>query len=568
MQKWLICLVFPFVLSACALFSPPTGKIAAGVTTFSDNHAHSLYLFSRARLAVHDADYPAALELLREAIQLEPESARLHTEVAEIYLKTGQIAEALESIDKAIAIDPDYRAPYLLGGVLLAYTGKDLKAAEYLRKAVKLAPEKEDAYLHLSLSLTRLFEYEETVTTLKALVAINHESVLAYYYLGRAYSQMKLYREALTYFDKVLELRPEFDQAGIDKAATYEALGDYPHAIDIYRSLVELDEHRTAVLQRLIQLLLQQRRFSEGLQYLKMAHKLGLGGQETLRKIGLVNLELEQYDEAIAAFGELLEKDPSATNIRLYRGIAYEDKGQLDKAFEEYSRIPSGSEQYIDAVGHISLILKEQGKGDEAIATLKDAIGANPGTLELYLNLSSLYETLNRPQAALEFLLANEERFPKEARLHFHLGVLHDKLGKRTESIKRMKEVLKLDPRDAQALNYLGYSYVEMGIHLEEALELIKRAVVIRPKDAFILDSLGWAYFKLKRYDDATETLEEAVSLVNDDSTIIEHLGDIYAAQHYHKKSLKQYQKAFELAPERKELAEKIHKVKGELAEK
>ena len=279
-------------------------------------------------------------------------------------------------------------------------------------------------------------------------------------------------------------------------------------------------------------------------------------------------MELEQYDEAIAAFGELLDKDPTANNIRLYRGIAYEDKGQLDKAYAEYTLISRTSEQYIDAAGHIALILKEQGKGDEAIATLKDAIGANPGNLELYLNLSSLYESLNRPQAALEFLLANEEHFLKESRLHFHIGVLLDKLGKRSESIKRMKEVLKLDATDAQALNYLGYTYVEMGLHLEEALELIKRAVAIRPKDAFILDSLGWAYFKLKRYDDATEALEEAVSLVDDDSTIVEHLADIYAARHFHKRSLRLYQKAMELAPERKELAEKFHKAKGELSEK
>lgn len=568
MYMRLLTLLSFLLLTACAGFTPPPEDTPPVTPHIHDSHAHALYLYSRARIASHEGDYPSALNLLREAIALEPGSARMHGEVADIKLKIGQIPEALEYINKAIALDPDYRPPYVLGGILMASAGKDWEAADYLRKAVKLDPAKEDAYLHLALSLTRLFEYEEAVASLKSLVKLNPDSLLGYYYLGRTYSQMKLYRDALGYFTKVLELRPEFDQATIDMAATYEAMGDYPHAIDTYRSLLNQDEHRAAVMQRLTQLLLQQRRFTEALDYLRMAAQAGLGGQETVRKIGLVHLELEQYDEAIAVFGDMLQKDPTAYNIRLYLGIAYEEKGDLDKAHTEFSKIPRNAHQYLDAVSHIALILKEQGKPDAAIALLKETIQTNSANFELYLNLSSLYDAIDRPQAALETLLEHESSFQKEPRLHFRIGVLLDKLGKRNESILRMKQVLQLDPTDAQALNYLGYSYAEMGINLEEALKYLKQAVAIRPRDAFILDSLGWTYFKLKRYDDAVRTLEEAIGLVNDDSTIVEHLGDVFAARRNIKKALKQYQRALELAPERKELVEKMHKLKGEQSEK
>jgi tetratricopeptide (TPR) repeat protein len=564
----LIILLPLLLLTACAGVAPIPENASPVTPDNHEIHSRSLYLFSRARIADHEGNFPEALNLLREAITLDPTSAKLHGEVADIKLKIGQIPEALEYIDKAIELDPDYRPPYLLGGVLMSSTGKDLEAADYFRKAVKIDPSKDEAYLHLALTLTRLFEYEEAVSTLKALVKLNPDSILGYYYLGRTYSQMKLYRDALGYFTKVLELKPEFDQAVIDKAATYEALSDYPNAIETYRSLVDRDEHRTAVLQRLTQLLLQQRRFAEALEYLRLAAQYGLGGQETNRKIGLVHLELEQFDEAIALFGEMLEKDPSAENIRLYRGIAYEEKGEFDYAYSEFNKISRNTPIYLEAVSHIAQILKEQGKVDAAIAVLREAIGENRGRLELYLNLSSLYESIDRPQAGLEILLENEQSFQKESRLHFRIGVLLDKLGKRNESINRMKQVLLLAPNDAQALNYLGYTYAEMGIHLEEALKYIKQAIAIRPRDPFILDSLGWTYFKLKRYDEAVEALEEAISLVDDDSTIIEHLGDVYAARRAIKKALKQYQRAFELAPERKELLEKINKIKGELSDK
>lgn len=563
-----ITLLFILLLSACAGIAPSPESAAPLIPKSHDSHARSLYLFSRARIATHEGDYPTALNLLRDAITLEPGSALLHGEIADIKLKIGQIPEALEYINKAIALDPGYRPPYVLGGILMASAGKDWEAADYLRKAVKIDPSKEDAYLHLSLSLTRLFEYEEAVANLKALVKINPESILGYYYLGRTYSQMKLYRDALVYFSKVIELRPEFDQAVIDKAATYEALGEYPQAIEAYRSLLDQDEQRAAVLQRLTQLLLQQRRFSEALDYLRLAVQSGLGGQETVRKIGLVHLELEQFDQAIAVFKEMLEKDPSADNIRIYLGIAYEEKDDLTSAYSEFSKIPKSSPYFYDAVSHIALILKDQGKVDAAIDVFKDAIAVNRSNLELFLNFSTLYEALDRLQAALEILLGNEQAFQKEARLHFRIGVLYDKLGKREESINRMKQVLKLEPKDAQALNYLGYTYAEMGIHLDEALKFIKQAVDIRPGDAFILDSLGWVYYKQKRYDDAVKVLEEAITLVNDDSTIVEHLGDAYAARRNIKRALKQYQKALELAPERKELVEKMHKLKGEQGER
>jgi len=560
-----ICLL---LLCSCAASTPQMEQDLTSAPVVRDKLSRSLYLVSRARLALHEGDYPTALNLLRDAIEVDPESAMLHGEMAELKLKIGQVPEALDYIKKAIKLDPAYRPPYALGGILMGSTGKDLEAATYLRTAIKLDPSKEDAYLHLSVSLTRLFEYEEAVTTLKALVKLNPDSVLGYYYLGRTYSQMKLYRDALGYFGKALDLRPEFDQAIIDMAATHEALGDYSQAIEAYRRLLGQDEQRGAVLQRMTQLLIQQRRFQEALEFLQMSRASGLGGQETVRKIGLVHLELEQYDEALLIFGEMLAKDPNAHHIRLYQGIAYEEKGDLESALREFRIIPPDSAPYLEGIGHIAMILKELGKPDDAVATLKGAIAANPAQVELYLNLAALYDSLEATELGLNLLLENEQRFPKDPRYHFRIGVFFDKLGKRSESIERMKQVIGIDPQDAQALNFLGYTYAELGINLEEALNHLKLAVELRPNDAFILDSLGWVYFKLKRYELATGALEEAISLVDDDSTIVEHLGDVYAARRSVRKAIKQYRRAQELAPERKELADKILKLKGEQGEK
>ena len=560
------CLVLSLLLTGCATVAPPVQDEVKPPAHSGSPRA--LYLYSRARLAAVDGDYQTAMTLLADAITNDPSSAYLHQSMAEVKIKADQIDEGMAYIERAIQLDPDFRDPYMTAGAVMAASGRDKEAVGFLRNAVRLAPDKEDAYLHLAVSLTRIMEYEEAVDTLKALVKRSPESVMGHYYLGRAYGQMRLYRDAITYFSKTLELRPEMTQAAIDMAASYEALNEYAQAIDVYKAQITNDESKSSILQRLIQLLIQQRRFPEALEYLRVAAKTGAGGQEVMRKIGLVHLELEQFDDAIGTFSELLAKDPDAHVIRLYLGIAFEEKGNLERAREEFMKIPPTSQPYVEAAGHLAAILREQNKNEEAVKLLQDASAANPGQVEFILNLSSMYESMGHIDDARKLLLDAEPSFPREPRLQFRLGVIFDKTGQRTESIERMKRVLTLNPHDAQAMNFLGYTYAELESNLDEALKLLKQAIAIRPNDGFFMDSLGWVYFKMKKYDEAVRYLKMAIELVEDDSTISEHLGDVYNARHDAKNALKQYKRALELDPERKELQEKVRKLKGEPADR
>jgi len=183
---------------------------------------------------------------------------------------------------------------------------------------------------------------------------------------------------------------------------------------------------------------------------------------------------------------------------------------------------------------------------------------------EYYLHLAGVYEGLNRYQDALDVLHKQEAKFASEPRLHFRLGILYDKIGDKQKVIASMRQVLSITPADPQALNFLGYTYVEMGENLDEALKLLKDAAALRPNDGFILDSLGWAYFKLKKYTEAVVQLERAVVYVDDDPTILSHLAEAYLAVHDHENAIQTYKKLLQLEPDRKDLLEKIKKIKAE----
>jgi Tfp pilus assembly protein PilF len=58
-----------------------------------------------------------------------------------------------------------------------------------------------------------------------------------------------------------------------------------------------------------------------------------------------------------------------------------------------------------------------------------------------------------------------------------------------------MRKAIALDPRDANALNYLGYTYADLGQNLDEA-ERWSGGPQYKPNDGYITDSLGWVYYQ------------------------------------------------------------------------
>ena len=74
------------------------------------------------------------------------------------------------------------------------------------------------------------------------------------------------------------------------------------------------------------------------------------------------------------------------------------------------------------------------------------------------------------------------------------------------------KKALELYPDQPLVLNYLGYSWVDQGVNLDEAFKMLRRAVDLKPTDGYIVDSLGWAHFKLGHYEEAAQRTRDARS--------------------------------------------------------
>ncbi len=139
--------------------------------------------------------------------------------------------------------------------------------------------------------------------------------------------------------------------------------------------------------------------------------------------------------------------------------------------------------------------------------------------------------------------------------LFFSRGICAERLGRFDASDADFRRALELNPGQPQVLNYLGYSLVDRGLKLDEALSLIEQAVKAEPEAGYIIDSLAWAYFRLGRYQDALAPMEKASLLEPVDPVVTDHLGDVYWMVGRKREAVFQWHRALSFEPAEKDAA-------------
>jgi Flp pilus assembly protein TadD len=224
--------------------------------------------------------------------------------------------------------------------------------------------------------------------------------------------------------------------------------------------------------------------------------------------------------------------DRSADVIALVIGQLLDRAGEHEAANAVYDGIPATSPLKPTAVVRVAENLDSMGDRDEALRRLSNIVKANPEDLEALSVLGDLQRTAQRYAEAAETYTAalalTPGDQPADWRFYYVRGIAYERNKEWPKAEADFKKALELRPNQPQVLNYLGYSWVDQGVNLEPALEMIEKAVEQAPNDGYIVDSLGWAFYRLGRFDEAVQALEKAVRLRPNDPEINDHLGDAY----------------------------------------
>jgi tetratricopeptide (TPR) repeat protein len=255
---------------------------------------------------------------------------------------------------------------------------------------------------------------------------------------------------------------------------------------------------------------------------------------------------------------------PENSDTAVLLGGLAESLDQPQRAIQWYQKVAVDSPLRRVSELQLGLNLANTGKTEEAKQHLQAAIKGDPSDIRGYVAYGSfLSDQKQYPEMAATYDKAVEVIGPLAKRsdwsVFFQRGIAYERLKQWDKAEPNFKRALELFPDQPQVLNYLGYSWVDMNIHLDEGLNMIRKAVDLRPDDGYIVDSLGWAYYRLNRFDDAVEELEHAVELKAADATINDHLGDAYWRVGRKLEAIFQWQTSLELKPEEGDIA-KIRK--------
>ena len=403
---------------------------------------------------------------------------------------------------------------------------------------------------------------------------------------GWAFADQGNFEDAETIFDEIGKGSSLAQFSQMQKASMLAAYGRYESALNTIGNL-EKNSNRISIDARAlkVQLLLKLDNKEEATEYFSKIFGDGVNSDAANLRMQVEDhpnaysieesLSLEAgIAYAFYAIADILKDDADPNTALLYVRLAQylnenspkaillaadllEQMGQYDLAVEEYAKISPSSSYFLSS---------ELGR----VGALRDG-GKTEAALEVLYYLSREFSDIGIVHNSLGDFLRREERY-SEAKIAYDRavdiyrennnvswvvlyarGITHERLQEWDKAESDFRNALTINPDQANVLNYLGYSLIDRGEKLDEAMTMIEKAVSLQPESGHIVDSLAWGLFKLGKYETAIPHMEKAAELMPVDPIVTDHLGDLYWAVGRQLEAKFQWRRALSFDPELKD---------------
>ncbi|WP_321416918.1 tetratricopeptide repeat protein [uncultured Desulfobacter sp.] len=533
-------------------------------TSSEDNDLQSSYYYLMARRHESKNEADQAKNALKKAMEKDPGSSFLQREYIISLKKEKKSEQALALAQDLAKKHPDDVENLILLARLKKGDEKDM--TRLLERILELAPEDKETFLRLGKVYLDEGMNLKAMNLFSRMANIFPDYYVAYFYLGETQRMENQLAAARDSYLKTMELEPDLLEPRFRLVDVYKALGEKKNRTSIIAVLKDILDSDPGSERALIELGLLYYNTKDHQNADEVFAELGREIQknpELVVNIAQILVPEHRYQDAATVLSQVRKVLPGNANINFFLGMAYEGLEEPDKAIEYYLKVTPDHPQYKKTILSIAFLYRDMNRTEDAVRFLEQHHRQSPADIDITSYLASFYQESDRHDIAVTMLQRALKEAPKNTALLFKLGAVLDTAGQREQSIETMKTIIRLDPKHASALNYLGYTYAEMGIHLDQALELVQRALEIRPEDGFITDSLGWVYYKKQAYDKAVFYLEKAVELSDYETVIAAHLAEAYTKTGQHQKAVAMYKKALDNAREDQE--KEIREIKEKL---
>ena len=348
------------------------------------------------------------------------------------------------------------------------------------------------AQFFANLDQGKLFErarrYDEAETAFRALIAKGDPGGIASLNLGEMLERRGRPADAVAIYDTAIAGKKDNSEL---EAARVRAAAHKPAP--------PLDPLRTSAAEALIApatALLIDKQEEIALAYLRLALRLD-----------------STRDEAWMLVGDVLSSNADEAGARM-----------------AYAKVKPLSSQYIAARTKLAWSYQGSEEQDTALATARETLAQKPDDPDAAITLADLLradEHYDESAKVLDGLIGDK---PEAAdwKLLYMRATDFEESGHWADAERDLQVALKIRPDEPELLNFLGYSWIDRGVRLPEAIAMVQKAVDLQPQSGAMIDSLGWGYYRMGDYPAAVDKLEAAIVLEPGDPDVNNHLGDAY----------------------------------------
>ncbi|MDB5654790.1 MAG: Tetratricopeptide 2 [Tardiphaga sp.] len=513
-----------------------------------------------ARHASVERDATSAAAFYRSALRTDPKNNELLDRAFISSLADGDIEEAVKLADRLLVIDKSNRVARLVVGV------RDLKLKKYAAAQANINQSVRGPITDLVATLLAGWasygagDSKTAIANIDKLVGPEWYPIFKDLHAGLLLDLAGKQKDAGARYERAYKL----DDSALRVADAYAR----------WLSRNKDDASAQAVYENFNTKLARHPLVLEGIRDTKAGKKLAplvdspqAGAAEALYGIGASLTRRGGEDLALVYLQLALYLKPDHSLALLSLADLYESVKKPAMAIKVYERVPANSPLKRNALIQQATDLDSADRSDEGIDILKGVVKEDPKDLEAIMALGNIErgkkkfaDCAETYTQAIDVQAAQGDK-PNWVSFYFR-GICQERSKQWAKAEADMRKALELQPEQPHVLNYLGYSWIDQGINLDDAMKMIKRAVDQRPDDGYIVDSLGWAYFRIGNYEEAVKTMERAIDLKPEDPTINDHLGDAYWRVGRTLEAKFQWQHAKDLKPE----ADELPKIEAKIA--
>jgi tetratricopeptide (TPR) repeat protein len=535
-----------------------------------------------AEMALGDGDLLTAREATRQAIAKDPNSAYLEMRLSRIEAHFEDLLSAIIHAKRAVELEPDNEeARTLLGG--LYRLSQDVHGAESALLKEDGQPFSDSAALLLYQVYFENDRFDQALEVAEYLVANHPETLGGFMALATIYERLGKPAQAERVLREALEQHPDRFVLYSRLARIKRSSGDRLGEISVYREgLARRPTHYGSLLS-LAEALVTANDLDAAIKTYESIVEHYPKDVKAVSRLAYLEFVAGRHERSAELLEAAIIEFPAHYEFAFSLGQVRRGMEMPDDARAAFESIPLGEPNYIEARAQIISIFEEAGDYPEALAEV-NALREIAPSRPLDFHAAGLYLRNGDFDTGEAILLGILDENPDDEEALYQLGVFLGMAEQTDRALETMMMVLEINPNNAHALNYLGYTWAERGQNLDKAEEMIVRALAQRPNDGFITDSLGWVYYMRGRTllssnsNDlgkefllrARDQLTLAAELTGGDPVVSEHLGDVYRILNEKQRALEYYRQAVEMdhrEDEQPNLLEKLDDLRRELDE-